>query len=167
MPDKTPVGSRPGGSAGQAWSSPLQNAQSVGDFLRELHRLKMASHRTQDRPSRPPTAVGEDHVRYHVYVRLPFKRGDFVDPPPVSCCTVPLAFQVAASLPPNAYYAVQYIRARQGWAADTFFAAPQVNWDERKSEALWSIVSGVAKTEIDCEFPSCIRPTKQFSCISV
>ncbi|KAK3941944.1 hypothetical protein QBC46DRAFT_362981 [Diplogelasinospora grovesii] len=46
--------------------------------------------------------------QYHVYVRLPFNRGDFVDPPPV-------------------------------------------NWDERKSEALWSILSGVSQTEIDCK----------------
>lgn len=27
----------------------------------------------------------------------------------------------------------------------------QVKWNEAKSEALWSIISGVAKTEIDCE----------------
>ncbi|KAK3331023.1 hypothetical protein B0H66DRAFT_635979 [Apodospora peruviana] len=44
--------------------------------------------------------------RYHVYVRLPLYRGDFVDPPPV-------------------------------------------NWDERHSEALWSIISGVSQTEIN------------------
>lgn len=26
----------------------------------------------------------EPEYEYHVYVRLPFNRGDFVDPPPVS-----------------------------------------------------------------------------------
>lgn len=30
-----------------------------------------------------------------------------------------------------------------------------MNWDTSKDEALWKILSGVAKTEIDCEF-SCI-----------
>ncbi len=29
----------------------------------------------------------ERATKYHVYVRLPFKRRDFVDPPPVSRCT--------------------------------------------------------------------------------
>ncbi|KAI0130222.1 hypothetical protein BJ170DRAFT_619232 [Xylariales sp. AK1849] len=43
---------------------------------------------------------------YTVFIRLPFPRGDFVDPPPV-------------------------------------------NWDSSKDEALWNIVSEVAKTEID------------------
>ncbi|POS76746.1 hypothetical protein DHEL01_v204859 [Diaporthe helianthi] len=43
---------------------------------------------------------------YTVYIRLPFPRGDFVDPPPV-------------------------------------------RWDASKDEALWKILSGVAKTEID------------------
>ncbi|KAK0733665.1 hypothetical protein B0T26DRAFT_745686 [Lasiosphaeria miniovina] len=44
--------------------------------------------------------------KYHVYIRLPFNRGDFVDPPPM-------------------------------------------DWDERKSEALWGIISGASQTEID------------------
>ncbi|KAK8071010.1 hypothetical protein PG997_011213 [Apiospora hydei] len=43
---------------------------------------------------------------YTVFIRLPFPRGDFVDPPPV-------------------------------------------NWDSSKDEALWNIISEVAKTEID------------------
>ncbi|KAK7972915.1 Autophagy-related 29 [Apiospora saccharicola] len=43
---------------------------------------------------------------YTVFIRLPFARGDFVDPPPV-------------------------------------------NWDSSKDEALWNIISEVAKTEID------------------
>ncbi|KAK0613142.1 hypothetical protein B0T17DRAFT_542955 [Bombardia bombarda] len=44
--------------------------------------------------------------KYHVFVRLPFNRGDFVDPPPL-------------------------------------------DWDERKSEALWGVLSGVSQTDID------------------
>ncbi|KAI1420824.1 hypothetical protein F5Y12DRAFT_787946 [Xylaria sp. FL1777] len=44
---------------------------------------------------------------YTVFIRLPFPRGDFVDPPPV-------------------------------------------NWEPSKDEALWSIVSKLSKTEIDC-----------------
>ncbi|KAK3396051.1 hypothetical protein B0T20DRAFT_441475 [Sordaria brevicollis] len=57
---------------------------------------------------RPGSSSNQDkrEPRYHVYVRLPFNRGDFVDPPPVS-------------------------------------------WDDRKSEALWTIISGVSQTEID------------------
>ncbi|KAI0174318.1 hypothetical protein BJ166DRAFT_144455 [Pestalotiopsis sp. NC0098] len=43
---------------------------------------------------------------YTVFIRLPFPRGNFVDPPPV-------------------------------------------NWDPSKDEALWNIVSGVSKTDID------------------
>ncbi|KAL2136398.1 hypothetical protein VTI74DRAFT_3832 [Chaetomium olivicolor] len=44
--------------------------------------------------------------RYHVYVRLPFNRGDFVDPGPV-------------------------------------------NWSEKKSEVLWSILSGPSPENVD------------------
>ncbi|KAH8662147.1 hypothetical protein BX600DRAFT_465689 [Xylariales sp. PMI_506] len=43
---------------------------------------------------------------YTVFIRLPFPRGEFVDPPPV-------------------------------------------NWDASKDEALWNVVSGVSKTDID------------------
>ncbi|KAF3768758.1 hypothetical protein M406DRAFT_337121 [Cryphonectria parasitica EP155] len=49
----------------------------------------------------------DNEPSYVVYIRLPFPRGDFVDPPPV-------------------------------------------HWDSSKDEALWKIISGVAKTEIDC-----------------
>ncbi|KAL2020994.1 hypothetical protein VTK56DRAFT_7768 [Thermocarpiscus australiensis] len=56
---------------------------------------------------RPEQAADEDRdPKYHVYVRLPFSRGDFVDPGPV-------------------------------------------NWDEKKSEALWSILSDVSLTDVD------------------
>ncbi|KAM7221058.1 autophagy-related protein 29 [Rhypophila decipiens] len=59
---------------------------------------------SKDRPDR--SAKERVDQKYHVYVRLPFNRGDFVDPPPV-------------------------------------------NWDEKKSEALWAIISGVSQTEIN------------------
>ncbi|EHA46208.1 hypothetical protein MGG_02790 [Pyricularia oryzae 70-15] len=48
----------------------------------------------------------ESEPTYTVFIRLPFPRGDFVDPPPV-------------------------------------------NWDSAKDEALWNILSGVSKGEID------------------
>ncbi|KAA8628104.1 hypothetical protein SMACR_05468 [Sordaria macrospora] len=66
---------------------------------------------------RPGSSSNQDRrePRYHVYVRLPFNRGDFVDPPPVS-------------------------------------------WDDRKSEALWTIISGVSQTEIDCKSTSSKNP---------
>ncbi|KAK7734752.1 hypothetical protein SLS53_007858 [Cytospora paraplurivora] len=48
----------------------------------------------------------ESETTYTVFIRVPFPRGDFVDPPPV-------------------------------------------NWDASKDEALWKILSGLAKTEID------------------
>lgn len=35
-------------------------------------------------------------------------------------------------------------------------ASYQVNWDGSKDEALWKILSGVAKTEIDCKLSSSI-----------
>ncbi|KAL1882095.1 hypothetical protein VTK73DRAFT_2504 [Phialemonium thermophilum] len=58
--------------------------------------------------------------KYHVYIRLPFERGDFVDPPPV-------------------------------------------DWDETKSEALWSVISSVAKTEIEwSELASAFGVTVEF-----
>ncbi|KAH8886859.1 hypothetical protein GQ53DRAFT_339844 [Thozetella sp. PMI_491] len=40
---------------------------------------------SRDNQESPPLSRDEDrerHVKYHVYVRLPFKRGDFIDPPP-------------------------------------------------------------------------------------
>lgn len=71
---------------------------------------------------------------YTVYIRLPFPRGDFVDPPPVSnpslCRNIPSP--ILTDVPPH-----------------------QVKWDASKDESLWRILSGVAKTEIDCEL-SCI-----------
>ncbi|KAK7974056.1 hypothetical protein PG989_015904 [Apiospora arundinis] len=51
-------------------------------------------------------ASSQSEPTYTVFIRLPFPRGDFVDPPPV-------------------------------------------NWDSSKDEALWNIISEVAKTEID------------------
>ena len=40
-------------------------------------------------------AFGEEDINYVVYVRLPFKRGDFQDPPPVS------PFALCSYLPAN------------------------------------------------------------------
>ncbi|KAI1881805.1 hypothetical protein JX265_000631 [Neoarthrinium moseri] len=53
-------------------------------------------------------AMASPHTEptYTVFIRLPFPRGDFADPPPV-------------------------------------------NWDSSKDEALWDIVSGVSKTDLD------------------
>ncbi|KAI1734795.1 hypothetical protein F4680DRAFT_329915 [Xylaria scruposa] len=56
---------------------------------------------------------------YTVFVRLPFPRGDFVDPPPV-------------------------------------------NWEPSKDEALWSIVSKLSKTEIDCNSAAKFEVTVDF-----
>ncbi len=78
----------------------------------------------------PPLSKEEERERdmkYHVYVRLPFKRGDFVDPRPVSWSR---------------------LIARR-WSETKLHL--QAEWDETKSEALWSIISGVAQTEIACQ----------------
>ena len=66
----------------------------------------------------------EPDPTYTVFIRLPFPRNDFVDPPPV----------------------------RAG-ASSTIFGmlTRQVHWDTSKDDALWNILSGVAKTDIDCE----------------
>ncbi|KAK3393046.1 hypothetical protein B0H63DRAFT_457235 [Podospora didyma] len=58
------------------------------------------------KPDAPSALKEKREPKYHVYVRLPFNRGDFVDPPPM-------------------------------------------DWDEKKSDALWSIISGASQTEID------------------
>lgn len=69
---------------------------------------------------------------YTVYIRLPFPRGDFVDPPPVSdpslCRHIPSPILIDLH-------------------------SHQVKWDASKDESLWKILSGVSKTEIDCELP--------------
>jgi len=52
--------------------------EAILRFLSEIDRLqKMASNQGKDTPHRR-------EPKYHIYVRLPFNRGDFVDPPPVS-----------------------------------------------------------------------------------
>ncbi|KAK4241999.1 hypothetical protein C8A03DRAFT_29740 [Achaetomium macrosporum] len=62
---------------------------------------------TTDRRKRYEKPIEErPEPKYHVYIRLPFKRGDFVDPGPV-------------------------------------------NWSEKKSEALWSILSDVSLDNVD------------------
>ena len=74
-------------------------------------------------------AQGEKHCHFTVFIRLPFPRGDFVDPPPVSITrseAVPLLI---------------YIR--------------QIDWDSSKDRALWDILSRAPKgRETDCTNPS-------------
>ncbi|KAL2263628.1 hypothetical protein VTK26DRAFT_5891 [Humicola hyalothermophila] len=72
----------------------METKQQADDTDMEKHR----------KPDKPP----EDgrQPKYHVYVRLPFNRGDFVDP-------------------------------------------GTVNWDEKKSEALWSILSDASIADVD------------------
>lgn len=80
------------------------------------------------------SAVMDGEPSYTVYIRLPFPRGDFVDPPPVSdpkpvpACSITILINILSH---------------------------QVKWDASKDESLWKILSGVAKTEIDCEL-SCL-----------
>lgn len=38
---------------------------------------------------------------------------------------------------------------------DSRLTITQVNWDSSKEEALWSIVSKLPKTEVDCKFEHC------------
>lgn len=64
--------------------------------------------------------------RYHVYVRLPFNRGDFVDPGTVS-------------------------RTVQSDKTSLTISS-KVNWDEKKSEALWSILSDSSLADVDCQY---------------
>lgn len=80
---------------------------------------------SKDGPERAAKARMEP--KYHVYVRLPFNRGDFVDPPPVrlALCILGIVDRLTNT-------------------------RSKVNWDDKKSEALWAIISGVSETEIDC-----------------
>ena len=45
--------------------------------------------------SLPQSSPPNDDVHYTVLIRLPFPRGDFVDPPPVSC-SLDLAVELQA-----------------------------------------------------------------------
>jgi hypothetical protein len=61
---------------------------------------------------------------YTVFIRLPFPRGDFVDPPSVSA---PLYLQTMLTF--------------------------QVEWDAAKDKALWKILSKASKnSDIDCMY---------------
>ena len=73
--------------------------------------------------------------QYVVFIRVPIPRDGFVDPPPVS---VPVA-RPSSSSPP--------------WSLPA--DVQQVNWDSKKDEDLWNILSGAAKQEIDCKIAPC------------
>ena len=68
-----------------------------------------------------------DNVHYTVLVRLPFPRGDFVDPPAVTqlCCL----------------------------SSATSTDDRQVTWDSSKDHELWDILSKASTkgTDLDCE----------------
>jgi hypothetical protein len=71
------------------------------------------------------TTMSSSEPSYTVFIRLPFPRRDFVDPPSVS-----------HSLFPNPKL--------------TF----QVEWDPAKDKALWKILSKASKnSDIDCKYP--------------
>lgn len=70
-------------------------------------------------------AQDEKHCHFTVFIRLPFPRGDFVDPPPVS--------------------------TTQKGAALSLINIPQIDWDSSKDRALWDILSRAPKgREADC-----------------
>lgn len=58
------------------------STQSPEQFLQELGKIiTMASNKEKSEKQ-------EREPNYHIYVRLPFNRGNFVDPPPVCSRTV-------------------------------------------------------------------------------
>ncbi|KAK4133346.1 hypothetical protein BT67DRAFT_47601 [Trichocladium antarcticum] len=73
-------------------------------FLASKQKTECTTMDNRKKPDQP--AEEGRNPRYHVYVRLPFNRGDFVDP-------------------------------------------GTVNWDEKKSEALWSILSDSSLADVD------------------
>ena len=84
----------------------------------------MAQHLDQDQPQSPTEA---ENVHYTVFIRLPFPRGDFVDPPSVS-------FRFSRSC----------ANVADGW---------QVDWNANKDRELSDLLSkATAKgRDIDCE----------------
>jgi hypothetical protein len=59
-------------------------------FLHEVQRLQRRSNMASKDKEKEKQDTKEEDIQYVVYVRLPFNRGDFVDPPPVSLRTVQL-----------------------------------------------------------------------------
>ncbi|KAK4232368.1 hypothetical protein QBC38DRAFT_463935 [Podospora fimiseda] len=87
-------------------SSTSTEEQTPQDFINKLNmeskrRAELFQKEMDKERLSKQTSKEEKSPKYTVYVRLPFNRGDFVDPPPV-------------------------------------------NWDEKKSEALWMIISSSA-----------------------
>lgn len=65
---------------------------------------------------------------YTVYVRVPFPRGDFVDPPPVRLLPSMLSFM------------------------DALAEDLKVEWDAAKERSLWKVLSKASKnSDIDCK----------------
>ena len=68
----------------------------------------------------------EKHCHFTVFIRLPFPRGDFVDPSPVSS-------------------------TQSGAALLSLTNIHQIDWDSSKDRALWDILSRAPKgREADC-----------------
>jgi hypothetical protein len=57
-------------------------------FLNKVQRLQRRSTMASKEKEKEKLEAKEEDIQYVVYVRLPFNRGDFVDPPPVSLRTV-------------------------------------------------------------------------------
>ena len=71
------------------------------------------------------SSPSEPDSHFTVFIRLPFPRGDFVDPPPVS---LPFLFVPTCM-------------------ADLW----KIDWDAAKDRALWKILSNASKgSEIEC-----------------
>jgi hypothetical protein len=100
--------------------------------LPNINKNMESRQRTEDRPTdrrkrSDPAADEPREPRYHVYIRLPFERGDFVDPGTVSLALCPSHAPSITDL------------------------SSKVNWDEKKSEALWGFISGSSSLEnVNC-----------------
>jgi hypothetical protein len=69
-------------------------------------------------------------TNYTVFIRVPFPRGEFEDPPPVSALSVEAFFDINLQ--------------------------EQVEWSAPKDQALWDILSRPSKGDIDCMITLCV-----------
>jgi hypothetical protein len=60
-----------------------KSTTTANGFLQEIERRQRISMASKEKEAERRVS-GEEDINYVVYVRLPFKRGDFQDPPPVS-----------------------------------------------------------------------------------
>ena len=111
---------------------PSNQASSFDVYL--FLDFSMTDPRSRERETGRETPRTEP--KYEVYVRLPFNRGGFVDPPPVSVMSPRLIHTVMTAIHEN------------------LTPFHQVDWDDSKSDALWNIISEVERTErkIDCKW---------------